>query len=81
MKLSVTHKKLLSAFGVVVAGSALTLLNAYVVKLPTELQGFVGSVLGGALLLIKAWGTAEEQAAEVHQQVVERVSAVIEAER
>lgn len=80
VKLTPTQKKLLSAFGVVVAGSALTMLNAYVVKLPTEAQGFAGSVLGGALLLIKAWGTTEEQAAKVDAQVQAKVTEVIERE-
>jgi len=78
--MTTTHKKLLSAFAVVVAGSALTLANAYIVKLPAEVQGFVGSVLGGALLLVKAWGTAEEQEAKVNAKVSERVAEVIAQE-
>lgn len=63
--LSPKWKKYLSAFAVVVAGAFLTMLNAYVVKLPAEAQGFAGSVLGGLLLLLRAWGSGEEEAARV----------------
>lgn len=75
--LSSKHKKLLSAFGVVVAGSLLTLLNAYVVRLPAELQGFIGSVLAGAMLLVKAWGVAEEQEAKVEAKSTEKAIAMV----
>jgi hypothetical protein len=63
--MNTTQKKYLSAFAVVIGGATLTLINAYAVRLPAEIQGFIGSVLGGALLLLKAWGSAEEEQVKV----------------
>ncbi len=72
-----THKKLLSAFAVIVAGAALTLLNSYALHFGVEVQGFVASVTGGGLLLLKAWGTAEEQAAKVEAKATEKAIGMV----
>lgn len=69
-------KKLLSAFAVTIGGALLVLLNAYVVRLPAELQGFAGAVLAGGAHFINAWGTQDE----VNKEVSVKVAEIVEME-
>jgi hypothetical protein len=52
-------KKLIGSLGVAVAGAVLVVLNAYVVKLPPDVQGIAVAVLLGAGHYVNAWGVKE----------------------